>query len=800
MNRSDLTLTFRSLKKNLLYSFLVIAGLSVGIAVLLFTMQWSAWHFTFDRTYRDYRQIYRLTLEENKENFHRHMARVIHGDIIRSITFSDAFSKIENIGRLSPYRKAIIKLGRDEFYENYAYRCDADWLRIFSPTVISGSINDMLAEPYTAVITKSIAQKYFGSEDPIGKTFEIIHQFDTEPVDFTVNGVIEDFPENSHLKISILTSIENPIEFEQTAWTYLKLKKNVSVSELEENLKLYIDANFEPDYVEKITPRLQAISEIHLHSHKPREIVPNVQFKSVIILLITGLFVFILSWFNFTLLSVSQHQLNVKRLVIQWQMGAGRKELFNQFLVDNLIIGTISLVTGLILTFILRNRLALITDEQIFHNEILIILIILFLVLLLFISAYLTAFYSTHRLYRYLRFKYLSAKSTTPPDAALKNHFIRWVIISEFIITFILITNLYMIQKQTAYATSMQMGADDPETIQIPNLHRKIIDQYAVFREKMMASPQIDNVTGTMEEPTGLTMDAVEFSIDGIEENEERLYLFPVEENFTRFYNIKVLYGEDLPASYNPNDTFEYFVLNETAARMIAGMNLESLIGRKITLDFFYPGLIGPGRIGGIVEDFYLSGLDYEISPMVMFPKHIWLYCFSVRIKGDHKAAEAYLKQVWDDLFPDYPLRYYYTQDLINEYYKSEITEIKIRMVFSIISILIATTGLFALSGFFMNRKLKYAAIRKIHGAGILNIMLTEMLYYLYIALISSAIAVLPSYFLIERWLRNFFYKLPVPISLFVICALCLVIFSWISVFYHTWKLAKMNPADVLHE
>ena len=156
-----------------------------------------------------------------------------------------------------------------------------------------------------------------------------------------------------------------------------------------------------------------------------------------------------------------------------------------------------------------------------------------------------------------------------------------------------------------------------------------------------------------------------------------------------------------MPVDYNPADTLEFFILNETAARMIAGMNIESLIGRKMSLDFYYPDIIGSGIIEGIVEDFYLSGLDYEISPMVIFPKHTWLYCFSVRINGDYMAAEEYLKTTWKELFPDYPLNYHYTQDLINEYYHSEITEIKIRMIFSIISILIAGTGLFALSGFF---------------------------------------------------------------------------------------------------
>lgn len=217
-------------------------------------------------------------------------------------------------------------------------------------------------------------------------------------------------------------------------------------------------------------------------------------------------------------------------------------------------------------------------------------------------------------------------------------------------------------------------------------------------------------------------------------------------------------------------------------------------------LDFFYPDLIQTGQIIGIIEDFYLSGLDYEITPMVIFPKHTWLYCFSVKIDGDHKAAINHLQIVWDDLFPDFPLSYYFTDELINEYYSTELTEIKIRLIFSLLSVFIAGTGLFALSGFFMNRKLKYAAIKKVHGASVSDILIPELLYYFYIAFIASAIAVLPSYFLMERWLRNFYYKLKIPFYIFIVCALILVLFSWISVIFHSMKLARLNPVETMKD
>ena len=175
-----------------------------------------------------------------------------------------------------------------------------------------------------------------------------------------------------------------------------------------------------------------------------------------------------------------------------------------------------------------------------------------------------------------------------------------------------------------------------------------------------MVSPHIAKVTGSLEEPTGQTMDANTFEIDGIDEGEKKLFLFPVDQEFLRFYNLKIMYGSDFPEYYDPSDSLEYFVLNETAAKMITDRP-EELIGRELRLHFPHPNLIWPGPITGIVEDFHLSGLDYEISPMVIFPKYACLWFFSVKPADSPETALAQLQAVWDELFPSYPLEYMFS-------------------------------------------------------------------------------------------------------------------------------------------
>jgi putative ABC transport system permease protein len=555
----------------------------------------------------------------------------------------------------------------------------------------------------------------------------------------------------------------------------------------------------EATYSEGITPRLQAITDIHLRSHKAREIQPNVRFRTVMIVWIAGMLVFLLAWFNFTLLAFSRNQTHIQKLVIQWQMGAGRKEFFKQFAVDNLVVGSIAYAIGVLITLILAPAIEQQGGNFMFQDQRMMIVSLLLLLALIVTGSLATSRISTVRLYRHLQRRYLSSKPGTPPDIKGRNLFIRAVIVLEFIITFVLVSNLLLIYRQTGFAMDQQLGASAKEAIHLPDLHREIVDQFEVFKNRMLESPHVAHVTASMEEPTGQTMDANTFEIDGVDEGEKQLFLFPVDQEFFRFYGLEILHGSDFPVQYDPKDSTEYFVLNETAAQMLTG-DPEELIGRELDLDFAHEGFIWPGPITGIVEDFHLSGLDDVISPMVIFPKYTWLLCFSILPSGEIEPALDQLQVVWEELFPAFPLQYQSSSSLIAQLYASELTQIRLLLIFSVLSILISGLGLFALSGFFMQKRIKSATLKKIHGASIAQIILPELLYYLWLAMASSALSVPVSLFLMEKWLRNFKYRIDIPVWIFPACAAILIFFSWISVFYHTLRLARINPVEFIRE
>jgi len=799
MTGKHLLLSLRNLRRNFLYAIFVIMGLAVGIATFLSTFQWSAWHLTFDRDFPQKEQIYRLTFEENHQGFYRHTARILHWKALNRIVFSDRFPGIEEVGRLAPFRKAAVIVGDQSFYESHAYGCDPAFLRIFDPEVLEGNPSSLLSEPFTIVLTESTARKYFGENDPVGQAVGLIHQQETEAVPYTVIAVIRDFPENSHFSISALASFEDPFEYQGTAWTYMRLSQGTDPLMLEADLKRFVHSQVEASYAEGLTPRLQALTDIHLRSHKAREIQPNVRFRTVLIVLIAGMLVFFLAWFNFTLLAFSRNQLRIQKLVIQWQMGARKKDFFKQFLADNLVIGFISFLAGWLLTLLLTPIIQQHGGSYLFQYPRMVAGSLALLLVMIMFSSMATSWISSGRLFRHLQQRYFSSRPGASPDFAERNLFIRVIIVLEFIITFVLVSNLLLISMQTRYAMSRQLGSSTKEAIHLYNLHREIVDQFDIFKNRMKESPHVAQVTGSMVEPTGQTMDANTFEIDGLDEGEKQLFLFPVDQDFFRFYGLNIIHGSDFPALYNQDDSLEYFVLNETAARMLTD-DPEELIGKELDLDFPYEGFIWPGPISGIVEDFHLSGLDDRISPLVIFPKYTWLLCFSFLPSGELQPALDHLQLVWEELFPAFPLDYESSESLIERLYESELTQVRMLLIFSILSLLIAGLGLFALSGFFMQRRIKLATLKKIHGASMRQILFPELLYYLWLALISSALSVPVSLFLIEKWLRNFKYRTEIPIWIFPVCTAILILFSWISVFYHALRLTKINPVEFIRE
>ncbi len=793
-----LRLTFRNLRRNPLYATIVIGGLALGILTLLAIAQWTAWHAGYDRHFPEGEKVFRLSLVEKEKNFERNTARIIHGDVVQLLYNTSEIPEILKVGRLAPYRNGVVRWNDAVFYEDKCFSCDPDFIEIFKPDMITGSIVTALNGPNKVIISESTAKKYFGIANPIGKSIEIVHQFEYNPGLFEITGVFKDFPENSHFKIDLLTSFPDPENFKSTAWVYLKLQNQALASKVEQEIMELILTHKDYEEYKNVKPSLISLYDIHTKSNLARELEKNTSRQTLLVILIAGILVFLLAWFNFTLLSVSQNQLNLNKLIYQWQLGAGNKLFFKQFFVEYLAIGTLALFFGSLLGFLVNIQIKSTLGISLNQNYEILIISMLTIFLVLVISSAVTSLYTTKKLYLLLQKKYLKQGRSRTPEHS-RNWFIRSVILAEFVITFVLIANLIMIREQVEFSLKKQIGSSDLSTIQIPDLPRPVVDKYVLFRDELKKYDEIKEITGMMEEPGGMAMDALKYSIEGLPDNDSKLYVFPVDENFIRFYNLRVLAGEGFPSYYDPADTTEFYILNKTAANLCGLQEYEDIIGRELTLEYPYKGFFYPGKIIGVIEDFHLSDMQREITPMVIFPEYTWLYCISVKTGGDPGHAIQTLKREWDSFFPDYPFRFYLTSDLYDDLYEIERTNLRILLIFSLLSTIIAGTGLFALSGFFLLQKMHTAVLKKINGARVGNIMFPELFQYCLLALVSSLVASPVTWYIIGKWQENFVYRAVLPFWLFPATAVFLILFSWIAVLYHTYKLTRINPSHYLH-
>jgi putative ABC transport system permease protein len=793
-----LLLILRNLRRHLLYTVIVVGGLAIGIITFLAILQWTAWHFSFDKHFEASQQICRISLNEKNASFERHTARIIHGDVVNQLYTKSAIPEIRLLARLAPFRNAIVKKDNVVFYEDRSYSCDPEFLEIFKPEMVLGTTENALDDPFRVILSLETARKFFGEQNPVGQSIQIVHQFSYKPDWYEVTGVFRSFPENSHFHIDLLTSFDKPATYNGTAWVYAMLAPGARKEKVEQQVRQLIIDHNDPEYASGIDPFITPLEDIHLRSHLARELDNNVQYFTLVILFFAGLLVFILAWFNFTLLSVSQNQLNIKKLICQWQLGATKKSFFQQFFLEFLTVGTIAFLLSVVLSILLSNPIRNTFGVSLVQNRPLLYFSLAVIYMMLVISAAATSLFASARLFRRLKIRYFTAHKSSRRPLNNRTWFIRTVIIIEFVITYILMTNLLMIREQVYYSISQQIGAGDSTTIQISNLPRPVIDDYEIFRDALVQYPVISSVTAMMEEPGGMAMDAFHYSIEGLPESDDRLFVFPVDENFIRFYDLRILAGKDFPAEYNTGDTTEYYILNETAAKLQGIDDYEAIVGRELRIDFSIDGFIYPGKIIGVVEDFHLSDMRREVSPMVLFPEYTWLFCFSVRLNGNAEEGLRVLSEAWEQFYPGYPLRYTFTDDIYRELYTTELTELKLLVIFTILSVLIAGTGLFALSGFFLQQKMHAAAIRKISGAQMSGIILPELGQYLVLAIFAALLAFPAAWFSIDSWQDNFIYQPAPPYWIYPATAVFLVLFSWISVMYHMVRLARLNPVEFI--
>ena len=803
--------TLGRLRQNWQWFLINIIGLSTALCCVLIIFIYTSGQLSYDKFHSKAKRIYRLTIDTNRGATAIHDARV-YGNISQ-VLISD-YPAIEDIVRIVSYKNAIVKIGDKDFYSKNVYATDSSFFRVFDFKILAGNAENAFSQPYKAFICRSMALKYFGTIDVVGKEITIQHQQDPNPKVFTVDGVIEDFPENSHFHAGLLTSFTSDNDRTTWAYTYMLLKKGTDA----DAFKSTIQHNWE---IENKTSDpvpilyLQKLTDIHLFSHKTREMEKNGDIRSIIILVSCAVVILFVSLINYLNLSRVQLVARMKTLKIKLINGASKGILGYETALESLYLSMFAILSALLISDWIGGFL----NISIFHSGQ--IIGIIFICLAFIVIVALVAVYPL-----------LTSKIVSDIKLSGKQERMYFFpLVLQFTIAVIAIVSTLIIRRQIHFINDQHPGSGNENMIVIPENPWQVVQKYELFKDELLKNSFITGVTGAMEAPGGDILDAVDFEMEGIHKKEGQVInIFTTDSNFFNSLGIYPIAGTtdlgstpsqqwetdavDLSNLRNSQNVDreelaklelkvgnyrEKYILNQSALRMLGINNPQDAIGKRFRINFFLPDLFPEGEVVGVVPDFHYTDLHRAERPLVIAPRKIFNYCFLIRINPAQRSkALATIASIWDKINPDIPFHFEYLNDTYRKVYAAEYSQNRAISLFTLISVILSSLGVFALASFSIQRRVKEIGIRKINGAKVIDIVLMINNYFIKWVIIAFIIATPIAFWLMHHWLENFAYKTPMRGWIFALSGIITFGIVLVTISWQSWRAATRNPVEAL--
>ena len=779
MIQNYLKVAFRKMLRQKIFSFINIVGLAIGMAVCILILLWVQDELNFDRFHENADNIYRVVMNDQKYGVLWPIVSIPVGPALKQ-----DFPEILDSARVTDFR-GLFAYEDKKFDEIGAY-ADSAFLDIFSFPFENGNPAKALQAPTSIVISREMAEKFFGRENPLGKNLMLNNN-----LDFTVTGIFKDMPENSHLDLDFLISFEvyEKQDRDPTNWgrfqiyTYILIQDNSAVEKLETKI-----AGLLQEHDVRPGPQLQleALTRIHLFASDGGGDIRYIYIFSII-----AVFILAIACINFMNLTTARSSTRATEIGMRKVTGAHRTDLIKQFIGESVLISLIAFALSVMLVFLLLPALNNLANKQLTLNfrdgwsPVLGFLgIVLFVGFLA--GSYPAFFLSALKPVHILRGALVPIRSGTK-----KTQFRKALVICQFAISIFLIISTFIIFRQLHFISHRNLGFQKEHIITIP-LRGSTPLQYEAFKNELMRDPRITHAAATSEEPVLIGKIHMGYEWEGKDpEKESRMYEVSVDHDFIKTMNMTIVQGRDFSREY-ATDISEAFILNEAAVNY---MGIDSPVGK----DFSFGDR--RGAIIGIVKDFHFRPLNEEIEPLVMFLEPGKFNYLCVRIGAEVpqlSGAIRYAESVWDKFAPNFPFRYRFLDAAFERLYRSEQKTGKIFAYFTFLAIFISCLGLFGLSAQITEQRTKEIGIRKVMGASVSRITLLLSRDFMRWALVSNAIAWPFAYLVMRKWLQNYAYRTNIGMEIFILAAAMAMFIAFVTVSFQSIRAAIANPADSL--
>jgi putative ABC transport system permease protein len=789
---------YRNLLKHKVFSFINIFGLAIGLACFALIGAYIRDELSYDRYHPDFERIHRV-VEIIKDTEESSSCPFSVGPTL----LNDFPEQIERAVRFFNFQAPSLTLERtpeSRFREQNLFFVDSTVFDVFAYSFKTGDPATALQQPNSIVLTESLARKYFGEEDPMGKTLK----YEGNQV-LQVTAVLEDIPRNSHLlfegliSYSTLRSIFNgePQGWVWNPnWTYIKLREGVKPADLEARFPDFVQSHFPAFIKPDVSLYLQPLKDIHLRSHLDFEIRPNSDISYVYIFLAVAFFIILIAAINYVNLSTARSGQRAREVGMRKTLGARKGQLVAQFLGESVAVSILAGAGALVIIQLLLplfNPLAgkafslssMVGDPLIAGGFVAIVLL-----LGLLGGLYPAFFLSSFNSVEVLKNSYVSGKQGTMLRKLL--------VAGQFTVSIILVAATLVSYRQLQFLQTRNLGFDKEQVMVISAQASPVAAKYESFRNALLQSPQVLSVTG-MELPIGAEYQNHEFRPEGVDEEEwiyyPSIFVLP---GFEEAFGLEIVAGRAFSEN-NQRDLTEAVIINETLVRQLDWGTPDEAVGKK----FDTPG--GPARVIGVMKDFNAASLHKPVMPFVIdLPNNtnqlnFFIRYFAIRFAGE-KLPEvvSFVEKTWAEFDPDRPMEFFFLDDRLDQLYAFESKINKAAGAFAVLAILIACLGLFGLATFTAERRAKEIGIRKVLGASTSHVLLLLSKEYTRLVLLSFLAATPLAYYLLRLWLERFAYQTAIGPGVFIVAGGVTLLICWFTISFQSLKAAWANPVEAI--
>lgn len=802
MLKNYLKIAWRNLRKQKVYSFINITGLGVGIAccvlIVLFVrneLSYDSYHEKGDRIFR---VIHGSSAPEGEgagaEPFW------VWGNAPVGAALKLDFPEIEKVVQFSGRSDILLKNGDRVYQEEGVFFMDSTVFDVFSWKLVQGNPKTALAAPFSIILTESTARKYFGNENPMGKS--LVGSASAGRSDagiYTVTGIIQDLPLNSHFRFNALLSMST---FKQsqpdlfTNWgyvdfyTYFLVRKGFDKAAFDQKISSFIKRRRADDN-SKYTIAIEPLNDIYLKTTAARQPGETGSLTNIYVFSMIGLFILVIAIINFMNLSTARSLERAKEVGIRKSIGADRGSLIFQFLGESMIIVFLAACASIIFIVVALPVMTSLTGKELLiQNFVNWQTVPLFLVVMLVIGI-LAGSYPALILSGFNPINIL--KGTNKSDGRGVN-LRKGLVVFQFSLSIALIAGTMIVYFQTGHLLDGDLGFDKERMLILDYNYDETVNwKMETLKAEMEANPSIISAAFSRSVPGSYFPNAG----TGIQEADGEMKwkvqpVFQVGTDFITHYGLELVAGRTYSRDF-PSDLKEALVINEAAARQYGYANPEDIIGKK------FDQWGRKGEVIGVVKDFNYISLHQNIEPLTLPLEPDASRYLSLKIKSENfPETVAQVERVWKKLIPHRPFLYSFLDDDFNRQYQSDFRFRKIFTTFSVLAILIACLGLLGLATYTAEQRTKEIGIRKVLGASVTGIV--ALLSGDFVKLVAMAVLIASpiAWWAMNKWLEGFAYRIEIQWWMFGLTGLVVVAIALLTVSFQAIKAALMNPVKTL--